>query len=344
MYALTKIARIIWKKGKKPNFCVFIWILNYHFFKIYAIILKIKSNKNKMEKLSTSKLALKLNVKAKELFQFLQDSELIINEKNTWHLTQKWKENGGVIIKNFKYWDYIAWESDFNPYEKFKVSIIHYVTSTELAEFFSTSSRKINIIISELWFTQKNIKGWILTEMWKMLWWKEISLKSWQIFVKWPESMKENKLLLQEFQKNKTETLDIEMHEVSQKTHDIIDEFRNKFPAKYRTKDWHNVRSRGEVIIDNTLYEYGLVHAYERKLPIDENVYSDFYLPARLGASAVYIEYWGMEDGKYNERKKLKREIYKKYNLNLIELENHHIDNLDDYLPKLLLDFGIRVD
>ena len=39
-----------------------------------------------------------------------------------------------------------------------------------------------------------------------------------------------------------------------------------------------------------------------------------------------------------------RKEIYKKYNLNLIELENHHIDNLDDYLPKLLLDFGIRVD
>ncbi len=39
-----------------------------------------------------------------------------------------------------------------------------------------------------------------------------------------------------------------------------------------------------------------------------------------------------------------KKEIYKKYNLNLIELENHHIDNLNGYLPKLLLDFGIRVD
>lgn len=309
-----------------------------------------------MDKLSTSKLALKLNMDAKELFKFLQNLELIINENNNWHLTQKWRDNGWVIIKNFKYWDYIAWESDFNPYEKFKitqkiiiqkediVSNTKFYTSTELAEFFSTSSRKINIIISELWFIEKNIKGWALTQMWKLLWWKEVAHQSGRVFVKWPESIKENKLLLHEFHKDIWKILINETQEIAEKTNNIIDEFRNKFPAQYRTKDGHNVRSRGEVIIDNTLYEYWLVHAYERKLPIDENVYSDFYLPARLGASAVYIEYWGMEDGKYNERKKVKKEIYKKYNLNLIELENHHIDNLDDYLPKLLLDFGIRVD
>gem|GEM_PF-4567850 len=42
-----------------------------------------------MEKLSTSKLALKLNVEAKELFKILQDLGFITNEKNTWHITQK---------------------------------------------------------------------------------------------------------------------------------------------------------------------------------------------------------------------------------------------------------------
>jgi hypothetical protein len=33
-----------------------------------------------------------------------------------------------------------------------------------------------------------------------------------------------------------------------------------------------------------------------------------------------------------------------KNHLNLIELENKHIDNLDDYLPRMLLDFWIKVD
>ena len=82
-----------------------------------------------------------------------------------------------------------------------------------------------------------------------------------------------------------------------------------------------------------------LAHAYERRLPIEEEVYCDFYLPV----GKVYIEYWGFEnDPKYIERKKIKQEIYKKYEFNLIELNDPDIQNLDDVLPKKLLQFGIQ--
>jgi hypothetical protein len=47
------------------------------------------------------------------------------------------------------------------------------------------------------------------------------------------------------------------------------------------------VRSRAEVLIDNWLYMQGIVHAYERRLPIEEECYCDFYLP-----KGVYIEFW----------------------------------------------------
>ena len=118
------------------------------------------------------------------------------------------------------------------------------------------------------------------------------------------------------------------------------DNFRDKFPAPLRTKDGHFVRSRAEVIIDNALYDYKLVHAYERKLPIEEDLYSDFFLPSEN----VYIEYWGLEnDAKYIERKKEKLNIYKKYGFKLIELNDNDISNLDDHLPKKLLKFGIKV-
>lgn len=44
-----------------------------------------------------------------------------------------------------------------------------------------------------------------------------------------------------------------------------------------------------------------IVHAYERKLPIEEEVYCDFYLPN----GKVYIEFWGLEsDERYIQRKK----------------------------------------
>jgi hypothetical protein len=101
------------------------------------------------------------------------------------------------------------------------------------------------------------------------------------------------------------------------------------------------VRSRAEVIIDNLLYQYGLVHAYERKIIIgDEEVLSDFYLPA----GKVYIEFWGLEnDSRYLERKKKKIEFYKKNEIPLIELNDEDILNLDDHLPRKLKNYGIKV-
>lgn len=82
-----------------------------------------------------------------------------------------------------------------------------------------------------------------------------------------------------------------------------------------------------------------IVHAYERKLPIEEDVYSDFYIPT----GKVYIEYWGYEnEAKYLARKKVKQELYKKYDFNLIELEDKEVQNLDDILPKMLLKHGVQ--
>ena len=105
---------------------------------------------------------------------------------------------------------------------------------------------------------------------------------------------------------------------------------------------WHRVLANSsEVIIDNLLYQYGLVHAYERKIIIgDEEVLSDFYLPA----GKVYIEFWGLEnDPKYLERKKKKIEFYKKNDIALIELTDDDILSLDDHLPRKLKNYGIKV-
>lgn len=83
-----------------------------------------------------------------------------------------------------------------------------------------------------------------------------------------------------------------------------------------------------------------LVHAYERKLPVEEEVYCDFYIPS----GKVYIEYWGdQKSPEYLSRKRKKQLIYQKYEFNLIELSELHIKNLDDHLPQMLRDFGIFI-
>ena len=101
------------------------------------------------------------------------------------------------------------------------------------------------------------------------------------------------------------------------------------------------MRSISEITIDNLLYQYGLAHAYERKIFVgDEEVLSDFYLPA----GKVYIEFWGREgDKEYDERKRKKIEFYKKNEIPLIQLHSKDILNLDDVLQKELKNYGIKV-
>lgn len=116
-----------------------------------------------------------------------------------------------------------------------------------------------------------------------------------------------------------------------------LKDLRKNFEAAYRTEDWHYVRSKAEQIIDNWLYNRWIPHAYEKRVPIEQLVYSDFFIPIW---KKVYIEYWWLEeDKKYIERKELKIKFYKENNKNLIELSDKDIENLDDIMPVKLRAF-----
>ena len=133
------------------------------------------------------------------------------------------------------------------------------------------------------------------------------------------------------------------LHITSKLIRDLVQRsiISGKFPAKYRTQDGHQVRSKAEVLIANWLFYNEISYTYERKLPVESDVYCDFYLPK----SKVYIEYWGYEnDPKYKARKTTKLGIYKDAGLNLIELTESEVMNLDDSLPGLLIKYGVKVN
>lgn len=217
-----------------------------------------------------------------------------------------------------------------------------HLNSTQLAEHFGLSAKKINQVLLELGWIEPALKGWMPTTQGKKLLAQEHEYhKTGASFVVWPKSIKTSNILkrgVEEYKGASTVEAVLSPKEV---VHEYTLNFRNKFPSKYRTSDGHQVRSRAELAIDNWLYQNRVIHVYEKMLPIEEEVYSDFYI--REGN--VYIEYWGMEkDQKYLARKQVKQEIYAKYEFNLIELDDKHIENLDDYLPKFLLKYGVVVD
>lgn len=210
------------------------------------------------------------------------------------------------------------------------------ITASTLGERYGLSSMQLNAVLAELGWISRDGQGWQVTAHGQALGgMQQVHPRSRVPFVVWPPTISDNRILHATIQSFRGESLPSAAEVVGADR-----QFRDRFPAQHRTTDGHLVRSKAELLIDNWLYMAGIVHAYERQLPIQEEVYCDFYLPT----GKVYVEYWGLEqDAVYAARKQAKRALYAKYQLQLIELTDAEIRSLDDCLPKLLLRFGITV-
>lgn len=299
-----------------------------------------------MEYISTSALAKELDIKSSDLFDKLKALGWVKRKNDKWTLTNLGKENGGQTRTVPKIGEFVVWPENISIDSEQQKEKSKFLNATAIGKHFNVSSQRLNLILSEFGWIEKDLAGWTITKLGKIVGGRQYEHQtSGSSFVLWPDNILQNKSLVGVFNDHSIEkeipkTLDSTPQQKSQTPVSTSNNFREKFEAKHRTKDGHFVRSRAEVIIDDTLYDYGLVHAYEKKVPIEEELYTDFYLPN----GKVYIEFWGMEnDPKYLKRKKVKLEIYKKYDLKLIELGDNDISNLDDHLPKKLLKYGIKV-
>jgi hypothetical protein len=294
--------------------------------------------------LSTTALAKKIEKTPSELFQQLFEMGLLVKKDNTWELTADSQAKGGLYREHKKYGRYIVWPESIitkldstNEDKKQKL-----LTATAIGQIFEIPSRRMNLILSELGWIAKDIKGWQITELGKRFGGVQSKDKVFRNpYVRWPEVLVNNKILVTSVREAKGE---VSPPSEDKALHVVPDnlEFREKFEAKQRATDGHYVRSKAEVIIDNWLYHSRIAHAYERRLPIEEDQYCDFFINVGKG---VYIEYWGYEsDPKYLSRKEEKRENYKNYGLQLIELTDKEVSNIDDVLPRRLLEFGIGIE
>ncbi len=240
--------------------------------------------------------------------------------------------------KDKKPWFALCWECGEKENKKQP-----FLNSTAIGKEIGISNQRVNLIFSELGWVEKDITGWKITKQGKGMGGKQFETEQGQAYVKWPESILKNSILLEatfnplnQKQASEIATLEQPVKPVTRLT--------DKYPATFKALDGHFVRSRAELLIDNFLYVSGIVHAYERKLQTEEDIYCDFYIPSANGRPAVWIEFWGLEeDPKYLERKKRKVEVYKENEWPLIELRNADIENLEEVLTRLLLKHKIRV-
>ena len=303
-----------------------------------------------MEYISTSALANELDIKSSDLFDKLKTLGWVDKKNDKWVLTDLGKQKGGQTRTNPKFGEYVVWPENINidnGQQKEKPKLLN---ATAIGKHFSISSQRFNLLLNELGLIEKTVAGWAITKLGKSIGGRQFEHEtSGGTYILWPETILKNKDILAMFHvespvlKVKVEETHIE---TEKQNTDVADDFRKKYKAEYRTKDGHYVRSKAELTIDDSLYLWGIPHAYEKKLPNTEhNVYSDFHIPSGKGRpKAVYIEYWGMEnDEKYNSRKTKKIEIYNDLGLNLIQLNDADIKNIEDSLQKYLLQHSIKV-
>jgi hypothetical protein len=303
-----------------------------------------------MEYISTSALANELDIKSADLFDKLKTLGWIERKNDKWVLTELGKQKGGQTRNNPKFGEFVVWPENISldgGQQKAKPKLLN---ATTIGKHFDISSQRLNLLLNELGWIEKTVAGWGLTKLGKTLGGKQFEHEtSGGSYVLWPDNVLQNKDLLEQFQETPKEkpASKEENTIISKSDIETVDDFRKKYPAEYRTKDGHYVRSKAELTIDDSLYLWGIAHAYEKKLPnTTENVYSDFHIPSGNGRpKAVYIEYWGMENDEiYNQRKNKKIEIYNQLGLSLIQLNDADIKNIEDSLQKYLLQHGIRVN
>lgn len=118
---------------------------------------------------------------------------------------------------------------------------------------------------------------------------------------------------------------------------------------KNRASDGHICKSKGEVEIDDILYEFHICHAYGLKVKEipstqERTVVADWFIPLN-GTKGIYIEYWGMDKQDYQDNKEEKLKLYEKYKdkVKLIEIEKNDINDkqtLKDRLYQELINLG----
>lgn len=271
-----------------------------------------------VQSLSTSALAKKLGKTSRQMFAELEALGWIVREDEQWKLTAKGTFEGGDYRESNRFGTYVIWPESVTQHRALVNPDSQLLSATALGKPLGFSAVHLNRIFNELGWIEPHTKGWRLTKMGIHVGGRQAEdARSGVPYVLWPDSVAEHPAL-----------------------HEVIASFSEAEPAdqEYRCLDGHRVTSVAMQQIDNWLYCAGVVHACERRLPTDEEAYCDFYIPT----AHLYIEYWDAQGNPgYLAEKMRRKELYKRYDLRMIEVTAEDLTEIDDVLARSLLKLGI---
>ncbi len=286
---------------------------------------------NSPHKLSTSALAKSLGIPSQQLFTTLKDYGWIRKLEEGWALSSKGEFEGGEYVHSKRYGRYIVWPEALAEHPLFlALEDNRHISATVLGKTAGINARQVNRILAELGWIKHGFQGWELTALGERHGGVQLENESSGTFyVTWPQALHNNTLLNTQLQ------LAAEVFADSPNTEsDLFAE-----QSQYTGLDGHQHSSKASLQLCYWLYMAGIAHACQRRLPVDQELYADFYLPAYQ----VYIEYWGDEGGRELAQRMQRKDIYQQYGLTVIDIEKSDLKQLDDVLTRQFRKLGIRI-
>ncbi len=293
---------------------------------------------NAPPKLSTSALAKRLALPSQQLFVTLKDYGWIRKLEEGWALTSKGEFEGGEYVHSKRYGRYIVWPEELCEHPLFQaLEDNRHVSATALGKRVGINAREVNRILAELGWIKHGFQGWELTPLGEQQDGVQLENESSGTFyVVWPQGVERNAILREQLQL----TADIFSGQSSVTKPAVSDDlFAKAASQSYTALDGHQHSSLAHRQICHWLYMAGIAHACHRRLPVEEPLYVDFYLPAQQ----IYIECWNDEASAALSQRMARKDYYQQWDAAVIDIEKADLKQLDEVMTRQFRRLGVRI-
>ena len=309
--------------------------------------------------ISTSALAKRLKLPIQQLFVTLRDYGWIERDGENWQVTAKGQLHGGGYKDSQRFGRYIVWPDSISEHPLVaSIESDQRLTSGALADQFpACDALTINRVLQELGFVHQRAGGLQLTSRGEALGGREeLDERSGLRVVTWPRDFAQHPVLRREFLGQEDDAGDTEPAMTSMEaasgpvsddeaTPDLFaaesqNEDQREVESVSRTRrstSGHVVDTHLQLVVCNWLYRAGLVHAFQRALPVEEEIYADFYVPA----ASLVIECWEQDVPTLTLARRLRvREVCREIDMPYLELTNADESRLEQVLGSKLRELG----